>query len=485
MALPTTFRIPFFSVEFSAVRASQGPSILAYRTLLIGGRLTAGTVAQLVLTKVTSEAQARTFFGEGSELHLMVRSFLLNNKVVELYCMALDDNGSGVAATKTLTVTGPATAAGTGYVYIGGVRIPFVIGSTDTANTVAATIRAAILAQADLPVTSAVTTNVVTLTAKNKGEAGQDIDVRVNYGEGEVFPTGISVAVADGTAGATNPLLSAAITALGDEWFQIIAAPYGDATNLSAIETELSDRFGNTRMIPGQYIFAKDGNLATMQTFGDARNSPHVQCWDFYGLPWTPFEYAAAIAALESLSAQDDPARPLFRQTIRGIGAKPPKVSERRTSTELNALLFDGISVFGLTPGSGIQILRAITMYQRNDAGAVDDAYLRAETMFTLMYLRYSFRNWFLTRYPRAKLADDGAFIPSGQSIITPSIAKGEAVAWARAMEQLGLVENIEQFKNDCVVTRNTQDKDRLDFVIAPDTINQFVVGAAIAQFIL
>lgn len=484
MALPDTVRVPFFSVKMDPTLASQGPGVLPYRVLLIGGRVTAGTVAEKVLKRVTSEAQARTWFGEGSQLHLMVRAFLANNRFVPLYCMALDDSGTGVAATKTLTVTGPATAAGTLVVYIGGKRISLAVASGDAQNTIAAALEAAIDAVADLPVVASVSTNVVTLTARNDGVEGSDIDARFNYGEGEVFPTGVSVAVAAGVAGANNPLIQGAIDVLGDEWFQVIAAPYGDATNLSAIETEMASRFEEIRQIPGQYIFAKDSaDLATIETFGETRNTPHSRCIDFFGIPWTPWEMAAAWAALEAGSAQADPAKPQFRQTIKGLGAKQPILAEQRTFEEQNSLLQSGVSIVGLGAGGTIQIGRAITMYRKNEANADDDAYLRAETMYTLIFIRWDFRNKFLTEFPRAKLADDGVFVPPGQSILTPAGAKAKAVAIARGWEQLGIVENIDQLKADMVVERPANDRDRLNFLVHPDTINQFVVGAATFQF--
>jgi phage tail sheath gpL-like len=50
-------------------------------------------------------------------------------------------------------------------------------------------------------------------------------------------------------------------------------------------------------------------------------------------------------------------------------------------------------------------------------------------------------------------------------------------------METLGLVENIEQFKTDLIVERNVQDPNRLDFLLPPDLVNQFIVGAAQIQF--
>ncbi len=44
------------------------------RLLIIGQRLTAGTVAEKVPTQVFSDAEAAEYFGEGSIAHLMVRA---------------------------------------------------------------------------------------------------------------------------------------------------------------------------------------------------------------------------------------------------------------------------------------------------------------------------------------------------------------------------------------------------------------------------
>jgi phage tail sheath gpL-like len=103
--------------------------------------------------------------------------------------------------------------------------------------------------------------------------------------------------------------------------------------------------------------------------------------------------------------------------------------------------------------------------------------------MLTLLYLRFTFRNRLLGRYPRHKLASDGTRFGAGQAVITPKIGKAEAVAWFRDMEELGLVENFDQFKTDLVVERNVADPNRLDFLLPPDLINGFIVGAANIQF--
>ena len=104
---------------------------------------------------------------------------------------------------------------------------------------------------------------------------------------------------------------------------------------------------------------------------------------------------------------------------------------------------------------------KVITTYKENADGAVDTAYLDVNTLLTLGYLRFDWRNLLLRKYPRHKLANDGTRYGTTQAVVTPKLIKAEAIAWFRAMEELGLVEGIDQFKNDLVVQRNGLDKRR------------------------
>ncbi len=480
MSISTSLRVPFVFVEFDSSFANQGPALLPYKVLLIGGMTTAGSKAANEIYRVSSPDEARSYFGAGSQLHLMFISWFANNRITEVYGQPIDDS-AGTAGTKTLTVTGPATAAGTVYLYIAGTRIAVSVASGDANTAIAAAINTAIGALGDLPVTAGVVSGVVTLTAKNKGPAGNDIDVRVNYNEGDVLPTGVGVAVATGITGATAPTLTTAIANWADEWFQLIVGAYVDTASLTAIETELTSRAGATRMIDGYYITGRIGNLSSQTTFGAARNSQFVVVMDSNSILQTPPEVAAAVGGQIAIEGNTDPARPF--QTLALAGISPPGITQRRTMADNNSLLYDGISTFSVDQGGVVRIQRIITMYQVNAAGAADTAYLDLNTGLTLMYLRYSFRNHILTRYARAKLADDGTPVPPGQSIITPQIGKNEAVAWFLQMRDLGLVENLDQFKTDLTCIRSITDVNRLEWTLPPDLINQFVVGAATVKF--
>lgn len=484
--IPTTLRVPFTYVEFDNSKAQQGPAIQEYKTLIFGQKLAGGTATALTKYTITSEAQARTLFGAGSQLHGMIARYLDNDKITEVTAIAQEDDGSGVDATGKVTVAaGTATADGVLVFYIAGIKINVSVSTGDDQDAVATALAAAIQAESlsyVSAVVNGVNANEVDLTAKNAGENGNEIDLRFNYNDSDSFPAGITASVTTPMAsGATNPDVDDVIGVLAETQYNVIVNPYKDATNLTKLETELADRFGPIRQNDGVAFAAETDTLGNLTTLGNSRNSPHSSIMGSAG-PSTPWEWAAAYAGQVAKSAQADPARPF--QTLPLIGILAPTEAEEFTLTERNNLLFDGIATFRMVANQAV-IERAITTYQLNAAGASDTSYLDVNTLYTLSYLRYSFRNRFATRYPRHKLANDGVRVGPGQLVMTPLTGKAEAVALFAEWEELGLVEGVDQFKRDLIVERNAQDPNRLDFLLPPDLVNQLRVIGSKIEFLL
>lgn len=483
--IPTTIRVPFVYVEFDNTRAVQGPALMPYKNLVIGQRLAAGTVAALVPTRVTSAAQAKTYFGAGSMLAHILERQLQNNDFTETWAVALDDEAAGVKATGTITVGG-VVAAGTIYLYIAGRRLTIGVSAGDALADVAAAIQAAIAADTNLPVTAAVDgvdDTQVNLSAQHKGVFGDDIDIRHSYYDGEGLPTGLTLTIVAMANGAANPDITDVWPVIGDEHYNVITMPYTDAANLTALETELADRWGPLRMIEGMAFSAATGTHSELGTLGDSRNSPHLSIMNAAGSPTPPYEWAGAVAGVASYHGNIDPARPFQTLTLKGVMA--PKQENRFTLQENNLLLYDGIATHMVDAGGVVHVQRLITTYKQNAQGAEDISYLDVNTPMTLAYLRYDFRNYILRKYPRHKLANDGTRYGVGQAVITPKVGKAEAIARFRIWEELGLVENIDQFKNDMICERNAGDPNRLDWMLPPDLVNQFRVGGVQIGFLL
>lgn len=485
-----SLRVPFVAVEFDSSRSQQGSSILAYRALLVGQKLAGGTAVADTVVRCANVEQAIALAGRGSMLHRQAIGWFASNKSTELWLGVLADNAGGAAATGTIVVAGPATAAGVIPLYLGGERVHVGVNKDDASTAIASAIADAINANPDLPVTASVgedaEASTVTIVFRHKGLAGNAYDVRHSFLDGEALPAGVGLtitAMGGVVAGTLNPVLTNLIAAMTNFWFQIIAHPYTDATSLTAIEVDLASRFGPLRSTDGIAITSAVGNFAALATLGTGRNSPHSLIFAQPGAgPLTPpMEYAAELAALIAFAGAADPARPF--QTLALAHAVAPPESSLWSLEERDLFLHDGIATTKVGPGGVVQIERAITTYQTNPVGADDDAYLDATTLLTLLYLRYDFRTRFQIKYPRHKLANDGTRLGSGQKVITPKIAKGEALAWFREKEKQGLVEGFEQFKRDLVVDRNEANPNELDFLLPPDLINALINTNAQIQF--
>ena len=482
--VPANALAPFVYVEFDSSRA--GATGLAFRSLMIGQRLAAGTQPAERPRVVGNAIDAEVAFGRGSMLAIQCAAFRRSAPLAELWAVALDDATGSTQGLTTVTVTAAATAAGTISLYVAGrlVRVPIASGAT--ISQVAAAIVAAVNADTGLPVTAAAVAAVATLTARNAGLAASDIDVRVNYQPDESLPTGVALTIAAGTPGAGDPDVQDALDAVADEQFNLIASAYSDATSVATLEADLATRWGPASAIDGQGIVAyrgAGGTVAQATTFGNARNSLHSTVVGAGRSPTPTWEIAAAATGAVAPAAQADPARPF--QTLQLIGVVAPEVQDRWTFSERNVLLADGISTYRVDAGGNVRIERMITTSQTNFAGVPDAAYLDLNTPLTLSYLRADFRNYILGKYARHKLADDGVRLAPGQPIITPNLGRAEAVSRFRRWEELGLVENAEQFKEELVVVRNASDRNRLDWLLPTDLVNQFRIGGVQIAFIL
>ena len=344
--------------------------------------------------------------------------------------------------------------------------------------------RDAVNAYEGMPVVASGPSGSVVLTARNKGAFANEIDVRLNVNPGEALPAGIAMSAIPGTlsSGATNPTIGSTLwSAIGDEQYDVIVLPYTDATNLTAVDTELASRWGPIRQIDGLAISAKRDSQANLSTFGAAQNTKHIVVAGQNGALTPPYETAAALAALVGFHARNDPARP-FR-TLRLFGVAAPTPKDRFTFVERELLLRDGVSTLTYGPGGEAYIERLITMYQVNGAGAPDTAFLDAQTLLTLSYLRWDLRRRFQTRYPRHKIAGDTIRLASGQAIITPKVGRAEVVAAFQEWEALGLVEDLEQFKRDLVVEVSATDPTRMDFLLPINLVNPLHVIAQKIEF--
>lgn len=455
----------------------------ARRMLFIGNKLASGTAAANTLNRINNPAEAAALYGRGSVLHEMLRGAREANKETDMWAIGLDDLVAGVQATKTITITGTATEAGVLKLRINGELISVGVAMNDTAANVAANAVLAVNAYLDAPVTASAALGVVTLTAKHKGEFGNDIDVRVNYQRDEVLPAGLATVVVAGVAGSGNPDVATALAAIASESYYTIVVPYSDITNIDKIKLELASRFGGMDMRTGHLFTGKAGTHAALTTFGAARNNVHETILGAKRPPQGPYNWAARMAAVVEFHGAIDPARPFKSLEVPGLLA--PQEADRFSRPERELLLRDGISTFTVDDDGTVRIEQIITSYQTNPQGIDDVSYLMLNTKWTVDFMRYSFRVDVALAFPRHKLADDGTNFDEGQPVATPLMIKSVLIATGRKLERVGILENFEQFKRDLRVVLSLVDRNRVNAIIPPNCVNQFNTFAAAVQFIL
>ena len=485
--IPADIRVPLVYIDIDNSQALDSAPAQSRKIIVIGQQSATGTAAALTQNRITSDGTADQLYGKGSMLAGMLKTLRKANSYTEVWAMGLADIAAGAAAKSDLTISGPATAAGTLALLVNGISVQVGVSADDTADTIATAIITAVNKLPDTQVTAALkadSTTIVTLTANWKGVTGNAMDVRLNYYTGEQTPAGVAVAMTAFTGGTGTPDIAAVVAALGDDWYTDIVFPYNDTQSLNAIRDELLERWGPLQMIEAQLWTAFRGTHAESGTFGETRNDWLISCLGTNIAPQPHWLWAASYGGIAAYYLANDPARPL--QTLVLPGILPPAKDVRWDMPERNLLLHDGIATHNVDAGGNVCIEREITMYRVNQYGDADTSYLNVQSPATLGRIRYVIKNRFSNRYPRHKLAGDDVLdlLDPGQPVMTPKIGRAELLDIALTeLIPAGLVEDFDDYKDTLEVYLDGADKDRLNFICHPNLVNQLRVLAGLIQF--
>ncbi len=462
--IPASIRKPGKYFEFNtklAVRTLPGN---LQKTLIIGQRIAAGSVAADVVTDIFSDTEAATYFGNGSQLHLMCRAAIKANPYLALQAIALDDAGAGIAAEGTVTITGTATSGGAFTLNVAGKRVQIAIAATDSATAIANALVAQIGLQPDLPVTAAATAAVVTLTAKNKGTQGNNISLQTTSSA-----NGITAAVVAMTSGASDPDIATPLANVFGAGHDNIISAFNDATSLTTLRDHLDNVSSPLEQRGAIGIYSHTGTLAASTTLAASINTGRISAPNIK-VPEQPCELAAAYGAV--VASEEDPARPLNLLELKGVTA--PALADRLSRTEQENALYNGVTPLEVGPGEKVQIVRAITTYTLDAQAIPDISLLDLTTIRTLDYVRKACRERVALRFPREKLSQRTA--PKVRDQLLDVLYK---------LEELEVVENVDANKNGLIVERDLQDPNRLNAKIPTDVVNGLHVFAGRIDLLL
>lgn len=240
--LPSSERIPG-TYQFIELQRSGGLANLPASICLIGHRLnTAAATYDNIVVELASRNDARSKYGSGSQLDLMARAAFSTGPtarrqnpiggVPKIFAISVPPpvEVGDAAAVYTQTITGTPTSNGVLRLYVGDQTFAVGVLSTDTPTTVAAAAVAALdLAAPDMFVTAGSAAGVLTLTAREKGTAGNDVVVHADAADAP----GLSVATAQTVIGVGVVSLEAALTASLGERFESVVVAQNDAQTLT------------------------------------------------------------------------------------------------------------------------------------------------------------------------------------------------------------------------------------------------------------
>lgn len=474
--IPSALRYPGVYVEVDGSQAGLGGDIPA--VLLIGQKLAAGNAAAGEVVQVGSVQDAVNKAGAGSMLAQMVARYRAIDPSLDLYILPYADNAVGVAATGTLTVTAAPTAAGVLALYIAGRVVNVAITSGMAVGAVATAIAAAITS-ADIPVTAAANAAVVTLTARHKGTAGNDIDVRLNLYR-ESTPTGLAITIAAMSGGSGNPVLGDLAAILGQRWYRYVALGFADTTTLTAVEAESTRRYAPPVQQGFRAFMAFRGDAAAATAFGQARNGVHIGCLAVGLNPTPTWEAAAILAAAAAPALYNSPVQSLEGRALTGlIGVS------YFDWTQANSLLYKGMSVMQVARDGTCTIKRLVSMYQTKADGGADDTWLDINTAEVMERIRYEQIRGAAQRFTGTAVAKNNEGYRPGLRITTVDDVRAYLLTLYREtlMRSYGWVQAYDYYKASLIVEQDPTNPSRINYRDTPVLLSPWYVLAGRGEF--
>lgn len=455
-SIPGSIRVPGRYIEFNTRTAVRGLPVNPQRMVLIAA-MTNGSQAPLEPIQLFSDAEAADLFGPGSWAHLGVRQAFRNNKYLDLTVIGVADNTAGQAASGSVAIVGTASSAGVLVVTIGGKDFQLSIAFGDKPESIATRL-ANVLAEPDCPVSAVATEGVVALTAKCKGEVGNEISLVAN-----TTASSLNLTVTNMAGGQLNADITPALDVIAGVHFNVIASGFSDDKNAKVLSEHIDAVSGPIEQRGCIGVLGWRGSMATGTTFTSKLNSGRVTVAWYKNAIEANTLLAAGYAAV--LAFEEDPARPLNTLEVKGLTVTADK--DWPLFAEFNSALYNGLSPLHVVANK-VQIMRAISTYTKNVTGTDDPALLDITTIRTLDYVRKSVNTYMALHHPRDKLSSR-----------TPAKVRSGLLDVLIKLDDAEIIEEVMANKDMLLVVRNANDPNRLDTVIPADVVNGLHVFAA------
>lgn len=485
MNIPANLTAPIFTFDVQSGGNFQDET----RLILLGHGLASGNLAEGGIALCNTDLDARTLVGAGSMLESMFLAARKNAPAQEIWIGRVAD--SGTAEQRTITIGNVPPEGGQGVIQIAGEDIAIEVVPGTSANTLATVLSDAVnryynrISHRSLPFTATAAANVVTLTARHKGTyaAGLDIFVpvldRVN-----AFKDLLTFAVA--VAGVGAPSLANILAAMNDDPFEIIVSAFGDATNLGLLDSFLgavSGRWSYAKQIYGHAFYPKTDTSTNLVAFANARDTWHLTMIPMFsngGFAVPDYQWVAAFVARVSAwlggGANGDVSRNQTGLVVEDVIAPRDRLYWMDYPTR-NALLQNGVSTWSVNRNGDVTIDKLVT-HQQTTNGAPDTTFRDVQRVFQLTYALKRFRTDLAYEHSNKAIADDN---PGNLEAIS-TVRDIKATLYHSYRSMRGVLENAAAALEAMVVTRDTDNPNRVNARLPMDFINALDIFAGLAR---
>ncbi|MCL1860988.1 MAG: phage tail protein, partial [Proteobacteria bacterium] len=451
------------------------------QVLLVGQKLGAGVAPAGEVVRITSVEDAKKKLGAGSMLAQMAAAYRKADQTFDLWALPYADNPAGVQATGEITVTMPATAAGTLALYIAGKPASIGISAEMDTEAVATAIAEAINGAGDgIPVTASATGAIVTLTARHKGTCGNGIDLRLSL-YGEPIPEGLILNISGMSGGAGDPLAGDLPGLVGERWFRYVVLGINDAATLAAWHAESRRRYAVPVQAGFRAFAAFRGTFEEAVAFGETKNYEHItDAWLALNPPST-WEAAAAICGAAAPRLYNNPVISLEGTPVPGLVADVGY----NDFTAGNSLLFKGMSILEVGKDGAVYIKRLISMYQTRSDGSADDAWLDINIAEVMERIRTEQRMGAIKRFRGSVAAKTNEGFRPGLPITTEDSVKAFLLSLYQnvLMREYGWVQAYGYYKGSLIVEQDPDNPSRFNFRDDPVVNSPFYILAGRSRF--
>ena len=443
--IPSSIRKSGFYFEFNTKLAGAGLPSNAQNVVIVAPMTAAGEAVEKDPLRVFDADEAAVKFGRGSVAHIMAKRAFIQNPNINLSICGLDDASGSSKAAGTLTLTGTATKDGILTAYVGIERFQVSILKGEGFAAVTAKMKTAFATDSDLGVVITEAAGVITLTAKNAGTLGKQINFETTQTDGD----GILSTFTPMTGGAVDADVQDALDAIFGAHFHLLLSPYNTSADLVKIKNHFIAVSAPLEQRRGHGIASvTDLTIAAAQTLAEGVNHQRVLINYITGSRFASYEYTAAVGAI--FAKEEDPAMPL--KTLPILQADTPTIGDRLSRTEQESLLASGLTPLEVEGGEVVRIVRARTTYSKNDSGIKDETLSDFTIQRVLDFHAYANLVRMSSVFGRSKL-----------TARTPDAVRDQLIDVARSLEALEILTNVDDYLDYFVVEKDIQDFTRLD----------------------